>query len=263
MRTTYREKTYTCGDYKEVYIYPCFSTTPKKGQRAPKAKPTREAQKKLNKRISENKLIRLLNANFTADDLSFDLTYTEANHPESDEQAEKDVANFLRRLRRLRKRLNLPELKYIQVTAKGSKKGRYHHHLVINGGLTIQQLAKLWALGYTKAAPLQFDETGLIAKGKYLVKQALGFRSFNASRNLVHPQPTHRDGRLSQRRMYELSQALDDRAAYAQLYQGYILADAHSFYNEDNGGFYICARLYRQDATFNGTIKKRRPPCKK
>lgn len=59
MRTTYREKTYTCGDYKEVYIYPCFSTTPKKGQRAPKAKPTREAQKKLNKRISENKLIRL------------------------------------------------------------------------------------------------------------------------------------------------------------------------------------------------------------
>ena len=122
----------------------------------------------------------------------------------------------------------------------------------------MQQLAKLWGLGLTKASALQFDETGLIAKGKYMVKQNLFYRSFFASRNLVQPQPTHRDGRLSQRRMYELSQALDDRAAYAQLYQGYTLAEASSFYNEDNGGFYICARLYRQDATFNGTIRKRR-----
>ncbi len=258
MRTTYREKTYTCGDYKEVYIYPCFSTTPKNGHRAPKAKPTREAQKKLNKRISENKLIRLLNANFTADDLAFDLTYATGNEPENEQQAKKDLQNFLRRVKRYRERAGLPEFKYIAVIEKGSKKGRYHHHLVINGGVTVQQLAKLWGLGLTKASALQFNETGLIAKGKYMVKQNLFYRSFFASRNLVQPQPTHRDGRLSQRRMYELSQAQDDRAAYAQLYQGYTLAEASSFYNEDNGGFYICARLYRQDATFNGTIRKRR-----
>ena len=122
----------------------------------------------------------------------------------------------------------------------------------------MQQLAKLWGLGFTKASALQFDETGLIAKGKYMVKQNLFYKSFFASRNLVQPKPTTRDGRISQRRVHELSQALDDRASYAQLYQGYVLAEAHGFYNDENGGFYICARLYRQDATFNGTLKKRR-----
>ena len=136
MRQVYREKYFECGDYKEVYIYPCFANTPKAGGRRPKAKPTPEAQKKLNKRISKNKLIRLLNANFTADDLSFDLTYTDENHPDSDEQALSDVKNFLRRLNRLRKRRGLSDLKYIYVPAKGERGGRYHHHLVLNGGVS-------------------------------------------------------------------------------------------------------------------------------
>lgn len=259
MRQTYREKYFVCGDYKEVYIYPCYSSSHKPGCRRPKAKPTREVQKKLNKRISQNKLIRLLNANFTAEDLSFDLTYSEDNHPESDKQALSDVKNFIRRLARLRKNKGLTELKYIYVTAKGSKGGRYHHHLVLNGGVSVQELANLWGLGYTKSAALQFNETGLIQKGCYLLKQnAITFRGFSTSRNLIQPQPRVRDGRFSQRKMYELSQALDDRKEYAKLYEGYTLAEANSFYNDGNNAFYLCVRLYRTDATFNGTIKKRR-----
>ncbi|MDE7438939.1 MAG: hypothetical protein K2N23_00255 [Clostridia bacterium] len=259
MRQIYREKYFVCGDYKEVYIYPCYSQTTKKGCRHSKAKPTTEAQKKLNKRITQNKLIRLLNANFTADDLSFDLTYAEENHPDSDKQALSDVKNFLRRLARLRKNKGLPELKYIYVPAKGTKSGRYHHHLVLNGGVSIQELAKLWGLGYTDAAALQFNETGLIQKGCYLLKQnAITCHGFCASRNLIQPQPTVRDGRFSQRKMYELSQALDDRQEYAKLYEGFTLAEASSFYNEGNSSFYICVRLYKNDATFNGAIRKRR-----
>ncbi len=259
MRQTYREKYFVCGDYKEVYIYPCYSSAPKTGCRRPKAKPTREVQKKLNKTISRNKLIRLLNTNFTADDLSCDVTYAEENNPESDKQALSDVKNFLRRLARLRKNKGLPEMKYIYVTAKGVKSGRYHHHLVLSGGVSVWELAKLWGLGYTKAAALQFTATGLIPKGCYLMKQnTITRHGYCASRNLIQPQPRVRDGRFSQRKMYELSQALDDRAEYARLYEGYRLAEASSFYNDDNGGFYICVRLYRKDATFNGAIRKRR-----
>lgn len=263
MRCIYREKTYKCGDYKEVYIYPCYAETAKPGKRKPKAKPTAEAQRKLNKRISENNLIRLLNANFTAHDLAFDLTYKAGKNPETDEQAKKDLQNFLRRVKRYRKTHGLPDLKYIAVTERGRKKRRVHHHLVINCGVSINKLAELWGLGYTTAQPLQFDETGLIAKGKYMVKQSLYFRSFNASRNLTHPQPTTRDGRLSQRRVRELCMDIGDRQAFEGLYEGYTFAEASSFYNEVNGGYYLAIRLYRNDATFNGRRKKTNPRRKK
>jgi len=257
MRHIYREKYYDCGDYREVYIYPCNALERRSGGRKPKAKPTPAAQKRVNKRESENKLIRLLNANFTADDLSFDLTYSAENHPESDEQARKDAQNFLRRLKRKRKKDGLPDLKYILVTAKGSKKGRYHHHLVISGGVSVQELARLWGLGYTKAQPLQFSETGLVGKGKYLAGQnAVGFKSFSASKNLIQPKPHKRDGRISARRIEELSRLGDDRETYEKLYEGFTFAESNNFY-ADSGGFYFCIRLYKKNGDFNG-MKKRR-----
>ncbi len=248
MRCWYREKTYKCGDYKEVYIFPVYATAPKCGSRRRKAKPTGEAQAKLNKRISENNLIRLLNANFTKHDIAFDLTYK--NSPETKEQADRDLQNFLRRLKRFRKKNGLSPLKYIAVTERGERKGRFHHHLVINGGVDINTLAQLWGKGYTKAQPLQFDEAGLIGKGKYLVKQSLGFRSFNASRNLNHPQPTTRDGRISQRKAFELCADIYNKEAFERLYEGYAFAEAKSFYNEINGGAYMCVRLYRKELSF-------------
>ncbi len=258
MRCIYREKTYKCGDYKEVYIYPCYANTVKPGKRKPKAKPTAEAQKKLNKRISENNLIRLLNANFTVQDIAFDLTYRKGENPETDQEAEKDLQNFFRRLKHYRKQKGLPELKYIAVTARGSKKGRVHHHLVISGGVSINELAKIWGKGYTTAQPLQFDETGLVGKGKYLARQSLGYRSFNASRNLVRPQPTTRDGRLPQYKVQELCVEIYDKQAYERLYEGYTFVEAGSFYNEINGGYYLAIRLYKNDATFNGKKKPKR-----
>lgn len=258
MRTTYREKSYICGDYKEVYIFPCFyEVTPGRRHRRPKAKPTEAAQKALNKKISENNLIRILNANFTEQDLSFDLTYTEENHPQTNEEANKDVQNFLRRLKAYRKRADLPDLKYVAVTAKGSKKGRYHHHLVINGGVDISKLAELWGLGYTKAAPLQFDELGLTRKGKYLHKQAIGYHSFRSSRNLIRPKAKTRDGRLSARRIERFCNNPGERRQFAGLFDGYNIAEADGFYNDVNGGFYLIVRLYRQDAAFQKSRKRR------
>ena len=263
MRRVYREKSFVCGDYKEVYIYPCFADCVKKGRRRPKAKPTPAAQKKLNQRIRENNLIRLLHANFTAEDISFDLTYRDGEQPSTDEGAKKDVQNFLRRLKRFRNKAGLPELKYIAVTEKGSRSGRYHHHLVLSGGVGIGTLAAIWGKGYTKAQPLQFDETGLIGKGKYLVKQAKGkdkqsqyFRSFYSSKNLVNPQPRKRDGRFSQRKVRELCEDPCDRAAFERLYEGYAFAEAAEYYNDVNSGFYLEIRLYRKSAKLSN--KRRR-----
>jgi hypothetical protein len=131
MRTVYREKRYYCGEYLDVFIFPVYSSG-KRGSRGRKGKPTSAAQKKLNQRHREEKLVRLLHANFTPEDLELHLTYAE--QPEDDEAAKRELANFLRRVRRYRKKNGLEPLKYIAVTERGKQGGRYHHHVTLNGG---------------------------------------------------------------------------------------------------------------------------------
>ncbi len=119
MRTVYREKRYYCGEYLDVFIFPVYSSG-KKGSRGKRGKPTSAAQKKLNQRHREEKLVRLLHANFTPEDLELHLTHEE--QPEDDEAAKRELANFLRRVRRYRKKHGLPPLKYIAVTERGEKR---------------------------------------------------------------------------------------------------------------------------------------------
>lgn len=78
MKTVYREKRYYCGEYLDVYIYPTYRQGRSRGKRS---KPTSAAQAKLNQRHREEKLVRLLHANFTPDDLEIHLTYQQ--QPES------------------------------------------------------------------------------------------------------------------------------------------------------------------------------------
>lgn len=120
MRTIYREKRYYCGEYLDVFIYPTYSQARSRGKRS---KPTSKAQAKLNQRHREEKLVRLLHANFTPDDYEIHLTYQ--YQPESPEEAQRLLRNFIRRVQRARKKQGLPPLKYIAVTEKGSRKGRY------------------------------------------------------------------------------------------------------------------------------------------
>ncbi len=246
MRCLYREKIYECGNYLEVNIFPAYK---KSNQRNKKAKPTTEVQEKLNQTNAENKLVRLLNANFTPDDLQFDVTYAPEFLPESDEQAARELQNFIRRLKRYRKKQGLPELKYIAVTEKGSRNGRYHHHLIINGGIDLKTLAEIWGRGYTKAQPLQFNETGLVGKAKYLVKEPVCFgKRWNASKNLIQPEPKTRDGRLSQKVITELAKDTENGREYEKYYDGYYFAQAHKLLNDYNGGVYLQIRFYKKEA---------------
>lgn len=248
MLNVYREKYYLCGDYMEVHLYPVYR---KAGVRRKKSKPSSECQRKLNEIIAENKFIRKLNYNFTSEDLKVELTYRPEYHPQTDEEAARNLNNFIRRLKRLRKRLGLPELKYAAVTEKGSKKGRYHHHLVISGGVSLSELARLWGMGRIGGEPLQFDENGLADLARYMLKRSVASKKrWNASMNLVDPPEKQRDGRLSKRRVMELARDTDDKKAYERYYEGYFLSEARRVYNDVNGGVYIYARFYRKDAEF-------------
>ena len=110
MKTIYREKRYYCGEYLDVYIFPTYRQS--NGRRS-RSKPTTAAQKKLNQRHREEKLVRLLHANFTPDDLEIHLTYTV--QPESEEEAARNARNYIRRIQRMRKKAGLPPLKYIVI----------------------------------------------------------------------------------------------------------------------------------------------------
>lgn len=249
MRTVYREKKYACGEYLDVFIYPVFETGKCSGGKRKKRKPSTDAQKKLNQRHREEKLVRLLHANFTPEDLEIHLTYR-GKQPESDEEAARLLRNYIRRVQRLRKKMGLPPLKYIAVTERGKRGGRYHHHITINGGIDRDTLESLWDHGYANSRRLQFTEDGLAGLGHYIVKSPVGKKAWTASKNLVDPEPKTRDGRISGRKAHELAENIQDNTRFEKLYPGYLMSAAEAFHNDVNGGCYLVARFYKEGGAF-------------
>lgn len=244
-RVLYREHIFKCGRYSEVYIYPVFAPQHGRGR---KRKPTTACMAALNEKHAQQKFIRLVNTNFTGQDIRIDLTYSPEHLPDSPEAALKAMQNFIRRLKNYRKRNGLPELKYVYVTEIGEKTGRIHHHVIMSGGVDINKLAEIWGNGYTTTKPLQFDEqTGLEALARYMIKtknKEVTTKRWTASRNLRQPEETTRDGRVSKARAQEWSaQGMDGKAALEAWYKQNV-AQIEPFYNDVNGGIYLTIKLY-------------------
>lgn len=265
MRTVYREKKYVCGEYLDVFIYPVFETGKHRGGKRAKRKPSTKAQEKLNQKHREEKVTRLLHANFTPEDLEVHGTYEV--QPESDAEALRDRSNFLRSVKRYAKKNGLGEVKYIGVTERGKRGGRYHHHITIRveKGIDRDVLERLWTKteghGYANAKRLQFNEEGLAGLGKYISKSPIGYQAWTASRNLVDPEPVKRDGRISGRKARELAKSLESGEKFAKfesLYPDYLLSKAEAFHNDVNGGCYLVARFYRKDGKFIKSKKRRK-----
>lgn len=256
MRSWYRETRFECGDYMDVNIYPVYTKTPYKRK---KAKPTSETQQKINDKNAEQNLVRIANANFTEEDMKVDLTYRKELRPQTYEDSQRELANFLRRVKRARERKGLPELKFIGVTETGKEQLNPHHHLIMSGGLDQNEISELWGRGYTRTAGLIFDENGIASLVGYMLKQLrefMGKKRYTRSRNLVIPQAKKRDNRLSKKQVKELAKDTEDRAEFEKLYEGYNLAQAKVVYNESNGGVYIYARYYKTEAAWCRPRKK-------
>ena len=263
MRSLYRERQYFCGDYLEVDIYPVFR---KQRGRGRKAKPTSAVQERLNEHNAVEKLIRILNANFTANDYEFHLTYTNENLPNSVEEAKRDIQNFIRAVKRKRAKLGLDDLKYVCVPEGGFEGTRFHFHVTMNGGLDRSVIEELWGYGYANGKRLQFNEEGVEGLARYVTKQFAAHKDelpfgkrWSASKNLLIPEPVDKDGRLSARKVKDLASNLcGSRKAFETLYKGYNVSKIESFYNDVNSGFYLHVKLYREDAVFQNTKKRKR-----
>ena len=263
MRTVYREKKYTCGEYLDVYIYPVFETGKPGGGKRVKKKPSTKAQEKLNQRHRQEKLTRLLHANFTPEDLELHATYKV--QPESDKEALRDRTNFIRKVQRYAQKNDLGEVKYTGVTERGKKgTSRYHHHFTIHveKGIDRDVLEKMWTEveghGYANTRRLQFNEEGLAGLGNYISKSPIGYRAWTASRNLVDPEPRTRDGRISGKKARELAEKKQDTTQFDRLYPGYLCAKAEAWHNDVNGGCYLKVSLYRADGKFIQPKKPKR-----
>ena len=165
MKCLYREKIYRCGEYLEVEVFPVFKKA--NGGRRAKYKPTNEMQARLNQRRAERALIRILNGNFTEDDISVTLTFDAKSLPETFEEAERAAKNFLRRVKRLRKKKGLDEIKYVIIPGSG----RFHFHIPMSGGLDAKELATMWPYGYCNVIFFRFNENGIEGHAKYIANQ--------------------------------------------------------------------------------------------
>lgn len=261
MMRKFREKKIISGNILEVDVFSVFKEA-KKGGRKKKFKPSSEVQKKLNEKNSKKNAIRLANTNFGIGDIEIGLDFSPEYHPSDEKECKNDVNNYLRRVKYHRKKQGLSELKYIAVIEKGEKKGRFHAHIIMNGGINRDVLEELWGKGRANSKRLQPDRYGLSKITSYITKpETAGFfetpSKWWASTNLKKPTtPPTNDNRYHRKDVEEMKNNPENRELFERLYPGYFFNDCHTFYNEVNGGIYLSINMIRKEKTYpKGGIK--------
>ena len=259
----YRLKSIFSGEMLESEGYPLWSTSKAKEVEEVKSA-TRPEQKNLNAKNVRKKIVRLLNGNFMDGGCIWvTVGYRDGALPPTEEQARKDVVNYIRRLQRHCEKHNLPKLKYVYVT-EFSEDTRVHHHIVMN--FPDRDVAeKKWSKGkYPQARRLMPNDYGLEGLARYISKDPKGSKSYGYSLNLYKswekPHARTADSKLSRAKAEKIaSGAIDARAFYEKLYKGYEFLDLEVRYSDYVSGCYLYARLRKKPEPKN---KKHKPKNK-
>lgn len=244
IKSVYTTKTIKAGDQFEVEIYPSF--TRKQLKELKIKKKNNKAQKNLNNRNSRKRIERLINANFNDDDLFITYTYDNKHLPKTLEEALKNIKNFIRRVNYKRKKEGLPKAKYIYITEfSEDKKIRVHHHLLIDGALSMDILESMWKFGRrNNARRLAKDEFGLTGLAKYLSKDPKGNKRWCSSINLSKPIEHKSYLAFSSR---QVNKMVEDHSKIQTIlekkYKNKTLLSYDIRFNEFNGYFYIYSRM--------------------
>ena len=202
----YRRKRYRCGPCIDVEYTWAGYYGAKGEKRAPRKKATPEQIKKQNQKNREKLVRRLMLINFKQGDYWITLKYKKGCRPPTD-RVEKDVGNFIKRLRKRYKRLGF-SLKYIYRIEIG-KQGGVHIHIFVNDiGETGKLVAKEWAKVENNAGVYMcfaYEEGGFENLANYIVKKPKGkaleqislfpeeeqktYIRYSCSRNLIRPEP--------------------------------------------------------------------------
>ncbi len=246
----YRRHKTKAGPRLEVEIYPAFGREQRTEARAAKLRETPATMQRYNAERARRKIIQLADANFTEKDISLTLTYN--GEPPSYDQAQKDIRNFLNRVKRYRRRNGMPETKYLY-SIEGDSDGRrrrIHAHMLLSGpgeGQSLGEyrtiLEEMWANGYANADRLQPDASGLEAIIRYITKQekAKNRKKWCASRNLKKPVEDKRDCRISNARTKIIAYDFRNEAKeiMEKLYPSYQFVRCEVKYSDIVDGVYI------------------------
>lgn len=271
-----RAKTTRAGDLLYVKSYPIWNTAADRSAKVKletekEKKGTTDAQRRLNARKAEEKLVQLINANFTAGDLLVTCTYDADQEPEDLKAANRNMRNYLARIRRLCKRKGVapPEYVYVTETTHSRRWGtRYHHHMVLKADLTRAEAEGLWdkstgAICNTRTAKRLKE--GLTGWAKYLAKQVCSQASEDlreqeatkthrwcASKGLVVPEPTVADKKISRRRVETMAREIKRDPETAKLhiaacYPGYEVLELSVRTSAWVSGAYVEAILVKEE----------------
>lgn len=183
------KRTVIAGKCKEVKKYYSRMHKPKE-KRIKRAKPTREAQEKINIRKQTEQLRWALNCNFQEGDMFVTFSYKKEERPDTCEDLVKQKDKLIKDLRKEYKKQER-ELKYIYVLETGNK-GARHIHMVLES-IEPKVIKKCWNRGRINIRLL--DGTGQYGKlAAYLVKEKgrkkkekYGGKTYSPSRNLKQP----------------------------------------------------------------------------
>lgn len=256
MHTFIREKSLrrrSCR-YQEVDWF-VYSDEEKDSARKPRQTRTRASPpkiKKLNDEYSIKYFRWLFHNNFRTGDYLVTLTFAQVTNKK---QAQKDFANYIKRLRRMYVKLGL-ELKYLYVYEGRSKGTRPHFHVIVNNGtgLNRDDIERLWKLGLTQTKMLQPDDDGLCESlcgylTKEMKKAAKYEHSWNCSTNLTRPDAVVDDNRISKKQMRRVQEAArnDEVKQYVErIYKGWELVDYYINVNEVTGRPFARFKLVRK-----------------
>ena len=259
IRMRYRTREIRAGNQLEIEMYPIWETGADRARAREALEKTRAAQREINARNRRKRLTRLANQNFGETDMHVVLTYR-GDAPD-EEQAGRDVRNYLRRVRRWRRARGMPDIKYIYVTECTGKNGetkRIHHHIMMSG-MPRDEAEALWRMGLANARRLQPDERGLEALICYMVK-AKKCRA-QTSRNLMPPVERVRDIRLGWRKAARIAEAMEAggaQAAWERMYPAYRFVGMEIRGSEFVPGAYMYATLTRKWPAGAGTQRRMR-----
>ena len=247
-RMGYRTRTIKAGTRLEAEVYPIFGRSMEQTARREKQNLTAERQSQLNTRRAKRRLVLLMETNFRVDeDIHVTLTY--AGEEPDGKRCRKDMRNFLNRVKRLREKRGLDELKYIYAIGHDAGQ-RIHIHCVMNGGISRDELERIWKKGYANTMRLQNQGKGLQGMANYLYRQnekardageRAGCHMWCGSRNLKKPKVRTSDTKISNRKVKMIAQGFRATAKeiMERVYPGYTLEDGRVYLSDVVDGVYI------------------------
>ena len=129
----------------ESQVYPSFASKEDMPV-TEKKRESRPSQKNLNEKNAKRYLMRLANINFGKGDIWATFGWDEEHYPETFEDAQRDVRNFIKRINYRRKKMGFGNLHYIYIISAGGDT-RPHFHILMDGdAMDRDAIEDLWTL---------------------------------------------------------------------------------------------------------------------